>query len=136
MKHYSIPLSIGALALLSGCADSGKGSYRLPRLEGVQKPRNVIFILSDDHRYDFMGFTGAQPWLKTPGMDRMAHEGAYLQNAFVTTSLSSPSRASILTGMFSHCHTVVDNQAPLPEGLTFFPQYLQAAGYNTAFFGK
>jgi arylsulfatase A-like enzyme len=101
-----------------------------------RKPLNVVFILSDDHRYDYMGFMNTVPWLQTPCMDRMAREGAHIKNAFVTTSLSSPSRASILTGMYSHAHTVVDNSAPLPAGLTFFPEYLQKAGYQTAFFGK
>ncbi|GAA4305424.1 sulfatase [Compostibacter hankyongensis] len=97
---------------------------------------NVIFILSDDHRYDFMGFMHKVPGLKTPNMDRLALEGAHLQNAFVTTSLCSPSRASILTGQYAHTHTVVDNQAPMPKGLVFFPEYLQKAGYHTAFLGK
>ncbi len=100
------------------------------------KPLNVIFILSDDHRYDFMGFTGKVPWLQTPNMDKMAHEGIWIKNASVTTSLCSPSRASILTGMYAHKHTVVDNSSPLPPNLIFFPQYLQRAGYATAFFGK
>lgn len=101
-----------------------------------QNKYNVIFILSDDHRYDFMGFMNKVPGLNTPNMDFLAREGAHLQNAFVTTSLCSPSRASILTGQYAHTHTVVDNQAPLPEGLIFFPEYLQQAGYQTAFFGK
>src|SRR5690606_24985002 len=57
-------------------------------------------------------------------------------NSFVTTSLCSPSRASILTGEFSHVHTIVDNQAPAPTDLIYFPQYLQKAGYQTSFFGK
>ena len=52
-----------------------------------------------------MGFLGTIPWLETPAMDRMAREGAYVRNAFVTTSLSSPSRASILTGLYSHTIT-------------------------------
>jgi N-acetylglucosamine-6-sulfatase len=69
-------------------------------------------------------------------MDRMAEEGAHLANAFVSTSLCSPSRASILTGQYMHHHRVVDNQRPVPEGTTFFPQYLQDAGYETAFVGK
>jgi len=99
-------------------------------------PKNVIFILTDDHRFDFMGFTGKVPWLETPSMDRLAREGAYFPNTFVTTSLCSPSRASILTGQFSHTHTVVDNSAPAPESLIYFPQYLQKAGYETSFFGK
>jgi arylsulfatase A-like enzyme len=101
-----------------------------------KKPMNIIFILADDHRYDFMGFMKAVPGLETPGMDRMAKEGAHLKNAFVTTSLCSPSRASILTGAYAHTHTVVDNTAPLPANLTFFPQYLQKKGYKTAFMGK
>lgn len=110
-------------------------SLVLPTVPGTKK-MNVIFILSDDHRHDFMGFTGKIPWLQTPGMDRMAEEGAYFKNAFVTTALCSPSRASILTGQYSHVHTIVDNVAPEPTGLTYFPQYLQAAGYQTSFFGK
>jgi arylsulfatase A-like enzyme len=101
-----------------------------------KKPMNIIFILADDHRYDFMGFMNAVPGLETPGMDRMAKEGAHLKNAFVTTSLCSPSRASILTGQYAHTHTVVDNSAPLPGNLIFFPQYLQKKGYKTAFMGK
>lgn len=101
-----------------------------------EKKRNVIFILTDDHRYDYMGFTGKVPWLQTPNMDELAASGAWMRNAFVTTSLSSPSRASILTGMYSHEHTIVDNQAPDPGNLIFFPEYLQEAGYQTAFFGK
>jgi N-acetylglucosamine-6-sulfatase len=100
------------------------------------KARNIIFILSDDHRYDFMGFTGKVPGLKTPNLDRVANEGAHFQNAFVSTALCSPSRASILTGQYAHTHTVVDNQASAPSSLIYFPQYLQKAGYQTSFFGK
>lgn len=107
----------------------------LRRISG-KKQMNVIFILTDDHRYDFMGFTGKLPWLKTPAMDQMKEEGAYFKNSFVTTSLCSPSRASILTGQYSHVHTIVDNQAPAPADLIYFPQYLQKAGYQTSFFGK
>ncbi len=125
--------------VLISCAQTGKqedqASLNLKRIEGAS-PRNVIFILTDDHRFDFMGFTGKVPWLETPNMDRLAHEGAYFPNAYATTALCSPSRASILTGLYSHSHTVVDNIAPDPGNLTFFPQYLQRAGYATAFFGK
>ncbi|MBD2702700.1 sulfatase [Spirosoma sp. BT702] len=99
-------------------------------------PKNIIYILADDHRYDFMGFTGKVPGLKTPNLDRLASEGAHIPNAFVSTALCSPSRASILTGQYAHTHKVVDNFAPLTPGLKFFPQYLQKAGYKTAFLGK
>ena len=129
------------LGLISAFASCGSGSdnesaLRLPKLPDAGKPRNVVFILSDDHRYDYMGFTGRVPFLETPHFDRMYSEGAHFRNSFVTTALSSPSRASILTGLYPHQHTVVDNSAPVPEGLVFFPQYLQKVGYQTAFFGK
>ena len=99
--------------------------------------QNVVFILSDDHRYDLMGFMEEAPnWLETPSLDRLAAEGAHLKNAFVSTSLCSPSRASILTGQYMHHHRVVDNQREVPDGTVFFPSYLQAAGVQTAFVGK
>ncbi len=79
---------------------------------------------------------GAPEFLETPNMDRMARRGAHLQNAFVATSLCSPSRASILTGRYMHHHKIVDNQRPEPPGTVFFPSYLQKAGYKTAFVGK
>ena len=103
----------------------------------TQARPNIIFILSDDHRYDLMGFHPDSPeWLETPAMDRLANEGAHLSNAFVTTSLCSPSRASILTGQYMHHHRVVDNQRPVPKGTVFFPQYFQKSGYQTSYVGK
>ena len=122
----------------NGPEPAGQNEGNEPVAETIEgaTPRNVIFVLSDDHRYDFMGFTGKVPYLETPNMDRMAKEGAYCPNTFVTTSLCSPSRASILTGLYTHSHTVVDNQAPAPDDLIYFPQYLQAQGYETAFIGK
>jgi len=99
------------------------------------KPRNVVFILTDDHRYDAMGFMG-HPFIKTPHLDKLALNGVHLRNAFVTTSLCSPSRASILTGLYTHKHRVIDNNRAAPEGIVYFPQYLQKGGYNTAFIGK
>ncbi|HCD51478.1 MAG TPA: acetylglucosamine-6-sulfatase [Balneolaceae bacterium] len=103
----------------------------------AQKQKNIIFILSDDHRYDYMGFhENAPDFLQTPGMDKMAEEGAHISNAFVTTSLCSPSRASILTGQYAFRHGAVDNSNPIKEGTVYFPEFLQEAGYQTSFFGK
>lgn len=104
---------------------------------GNQQRRNVIFILSDDHRHDFMSFVrGAPTFLKTPNLDRMRARGAHVPNAFVTTALCSPSRASILTGKYAHRHGVVDNTSAIPKGTAFFPELLQRAGYRTAYIGK
>ena len=69
-------------------------------------------------------------------MDSMAANGVHLKNAMVTTSLCSPSRASILTGLYTTKHRVIDNNRLVPEGTVFFPQYLQTAGYETAYIGK
>jgi N-acetylglucosamine-6-sulfatase len=82
-----------------------------------------------------MGFMG-HPFLETPHLDRLARKGVHFENAFVTTSLCSPSRASILTGLYAHNHGVVDNYHPVDSSLVFFPQLLQEAGYETAFIGK
>ena len=100
------------------------------------KPRNILFILSDDHRYDAMGFLKGQKFLETPHLDSLARDGVHCKNAFVTTALCSPSRASILTGKYAHQHKIVDNNTPIPAGTAFFPQLLQKAGYTTSFFGK
>ena len=104
------------------------------RIAGA-KPRNVVFILTDDHRYDAMSFMG-HPIAQTPQMDAMAQNGVHLKNAFVTTALCSPSRASILTGLYTFRHRVIDNNRAVPAGSIFFPQYLRQAGYATAFIGK
>src|SRR5690606_17912244 len=93
-------------------------------------PRNIVFILADDHRYDAMGFLG-HPFVQTPHMDRMAKGGAHVRNAFVTTALCSPSRASILTGTYAHRHGVVDNFTSIPPGLPNVGEYLQQATYQT-----
>ena len=98
-------------------------------------PKNIVFILTDDHRYDAMEFMG-HPFMKTPHLDSIAAEGVHLKNAFVTTSLCSPSRASILTGLYTHKHRVIDNQRLEPDNIVYFSEYLQKAGYNTSFFGK
>ncbi len=106
----------------------------LPAQSADERP-NMLVILTDDQRYDAMGCMD-HPFLETPHMDRIAKEGVHFKNAVVTTSLCSPSRASILTGMYVHNHRVVDNYNPIPEGLTYFPKYLQESGYETAFVGK
>ena len=119
-----------ALVLLIATAANVEAQDRVAK-------RNIVFILSDDHRYDFMGFHPSAPeFLETPSLDRMAAQGAHLQNAFVTTSLCSPSRASILTGQYAFRHGVVDNNRMIQQGEVFFPQLLQKAGYRTAFMGK
>jgi len=136
MKHRIAPFVLTASIFSLAFADvvPVPNSVISQKIEG-SKPRNVVFILSDDHRYDAMSFMG-HAFAKTPHMDAMAKNGVHLKNAFVTTSLCSPSRASILTGLYTFRHRVIDNQRPVPKDTQFFPQYLQKAGYKTGFVGK
>ena len=80
MKTFNYVVAAISLAGCNSAAHADPTKLKSP--EGNQKPRNVVFILSDDHRYDYMGFMGKVPWLKTPNMDRMAAEGAHIKNAF------------------------------------------------------
>ncbi len=104
-------------------------------MDGAARRPNVLLILTDDQRADALG-VGGNKHLKTPHIDRLAHEGVLFKNAFCTTSLCSPSRASILSGRYAHSHGVVDNFTEYPHDLPSFPRVLQAAGYDTAYIGK
>lgn len=122
-------LGAGAAALalgdVLGCARGG----------GARQP-NILLVLTDDVRHDALGCAG-DPRLQTPHLDRLAGEGVRFSNAFVTTSLCSPSRASMLTGCYAHRHGVLDNVSRDPDrSCPTFAQVLQQAGYETAWFGK
>ncbi|MCA9186190.1 MAG: sulfatase [Planctomycetales bacterium] len=96
---------------------------------------NVVVVLCDDIRWNAMSCAG-HPHLVTPNIDQLAHEGVFFENMFCTTSLCSPSRASILSGLYAHVHGVTDNFTDYPPTLASFPRQLQAAGYETAYVGK
>ena len=100
----------------------------------VPGPRNLVLIVTDDQRFDALG--SVDDYFETPHLDRLLAEGVHFENAFVTTSLCSPSRASILSGQYAHRHQVLDNSTGMPEEIPTFPQALSAAGYETAFVGK
>lgn len=106
-----------------------------PTSHAQQQKRNIIFIFIDDMRFDSMSCMN-HPFLETPNLDRLAANGMMFNNAFVTTSLCSPSRASILSGQYAHVHGVMNNSTALPEGTATFPIELQKNGYETGFIGK
>jgi N-acetylglucosamine-6-sulfatase len=119
-------LSVLALALIGSS---------LAAAPAPGSPPNVLVILTDDQRWDCLGCAG-HPHLKTPHIDRLAAEGVRFANAFCTTALCSPSRASILSGLYAHAHGVTNNFTEYPTTLASFPRQLQAAGYETAYLGK
>src|SRR3954471_10308088 len=98
---------------------------------------NFILFLTDDQRADCLGVAG-HPLVKTPNIDRLASEGVYFKNAFVTTSICCISRASYMTGLLCRHHQVGDFNTPLPPDILAksFPALLKKAGYRTACFGK
>jgi N-acetylglucosamine-6-sulfatase len=109
-----------------------------PAPAATKRP-NIIFILTDDQRWDALGCAG-HPFLKTPNLDRLRNEGVLFKNAFVTTSLCSPSRASFLTGTYVHTHGVIGNEVaahdPDWDKTPSFAMLLQKAGYRTGYIGK
>jgi len=124
-RDFLRAIGIGVAAVAAGCQSV---------VRGMRRP-NVVFILTDDQRWDNMGCAG-HPFLKTPNIDRLAAEGVMFRNAFVTTSLCSPSRASFLSGLYAHSHGVIDNFTDYPARMTSFPMRLKEEGYETAYVGK
>ena len=98
---------------------------------------NLLFVLSDDQRNDFLGSAG-HPFLQTPHLDALAERGTRFENAFVTTSICAASRATILTGLYETGHGFTFGTPPLEadELAASYPALLRQAGYRTGFFGK
>ncbi len=94
-------------------------------------------IIADDMARDLFGPGHRFPFFALPNLDRLAARGVLFDRAFVTTSLCSPSRATMLSGLYAHTHGVLGNEArDLSPGTVTYPQLLQQAGYKTAFVGK
>ena len=104
----------GATAALPGCVHCAVGERHRGR-------PNVLFLMTDEQHYRSLSITGS-PYIRTPHMDRIAREGALFENATCVTPYCSPSRASILTGLYPHRHRrLLDvmrrNGDPLAESL-------------------
>ena len=102
-----------------------------------RKKPNFIVVLIDDLRFDELGICG-HPFMKTPHIDRIGHEGAMFTSAFHTTPLCSPNRASIITGQYASRHGIIDNVARDAHShrLPNYHGILQRLGYETAHVGK
>jgi arylsulfatase A-like enzyme len=111
-----------------------------PRTHGGQggsdRP-NILFVLTDDQRFDAMGCAG-NPIIQTPNVDRLAGGGVRFEQAFVTTPICAASRVSILTGTFERTHTYTFTKPPLGRAFVeiSYPVLLRRAGYRTGFVGK
>ncbi|MBU0515815.1 MAG: sulfatase [Proteobacteria bacterium] len=125
-----------AIKMSGGLLAAGLAGLTRPGLtRGAGSPPNVIFILSDDHRWDCLGKM-KHAVVETPHLDGLCRQGVHFQNAFVTTSLCSPSRASFLTGQYAHTHGVRNNLTPWSNSNVTFLEILKQEGYDTSFIGK
>lgn len=109
---------------------------------------NIIVIIADDQRWDATAFmqsrmgdigrTARFPWLAgtTPNLNRLSNEGIHFDNAFTVFSTCSPSRATMLTGVYPHIHGVTDNSTDFPIDSTTYASLLKVDGYATGYFGK
>jgi arylsulfatase A-like enzyme len=103
-------------------------------VNGQQRP-NILLIFSDDHAYQATSIYGNK-LVQTPNIDRIAREGARLTNNFVTNSICGPSRATLLTGKYSHINGYRLNEKKFDFSQQVFPALLQQTGYQTAWIGK
>jgi arylsulfatase A-like enzyme len=116
-------LSILLLAVISAWTTAldamGTDSSGIAPPDGGQKPAgppNVVLIIADDMAWTDYGFMG-HPQVRTPRLDRLASQSLLFRRGYVTTSLCSPSLASILTGQYPHQHKITSNDPPLPPGV-------------------
>ena len=117
---------MGTMALGAGPLQSAAAAHR----------PNFIFMTTDGHRPDALSLNG-NSILRTPNFDRIGREGMQFTNSFVVNALCLPSRATVLTGLYSHNTGCVDNQArQIPKDVPLFTDMLQEAGYEVALFGK
>ncbi|HEX3626078.1 MAG TPA: sulfatase [Verrucomicrobiae bacterium] len=133
-RRLFLKMSAGALGGLA-LGQGSLGNIVSNAASGERKP-NLVFFLGEGLRWDEFSCMG-NPILKTPNMDRLAHEGIIFKNTFVTNALCLPSRASILTGLYSHTTGAIDNRdRPIPQKFPLVSELLREAGYEVAFFGK
>jgi len=120
--------SLGLALLFASCVAAAPQKL-------TRKRPNIVVILADDHAAHAIGAYGGAN-ARTPNLDRLAREGLRFDNAFCGNSICAPSRASILTGVHSHVHGVIDNAAVFDGAQPTFAKALHDAGYRTALFGK
>lgn len=122
---FAIALVVGAV-ILAACA---------PQEPVAPTSPNILFVFADDHAYQAISAYGSRI-NRTPNLDRLGESGMIFDRALVTNSICAPSRAVILTGMYSHLNGVLDNRLEFDGSQQTFPKLLQAAGYQTAMIGK
>ncbi len=110
-------------------------SCNTPVTEERDSPPNLVLIIADDMAWNDCGAYG-HPTIRTPNLDKLATEGMRFDNAFLTTSSCSPSRTSMITGMYPHNTDAEQLHWPLPGDKKTFVEVLKQNGYWTGLAGK
>ncbi len=97
--------------------------------------KNIVIIMGDQHRCDCIGAYGNRD-IQTPNLDKLAEDGVLYQEHYTTYPVCTPSRYSMLSGLYTHQHMGWDNHCTLPAGLPTYPRIFSAHGYRTAAIGK
>jgi len=132
-KHYLYLLPLFFIAFTS-CMEKNNSTGKEKENQNRKKP-NIIVIISDDHAYQAISAYGSS-LIQTPNIDKIANEGALMEQARVTNSICSPSRAVVLTGKYSHMNGLKDNGTYFDADQEIFPKILRRNGYKTAMIGK
>ena len=136
-REFLRQAGIGMLGMIAGGAAAANGGPR------PKRPPNFLFVLTDQQRWDAVGAYGNR-YVHTPNLDRMARNGVRFANSYVAQAVCSPSRASIMSGLYPTSHLVIDNVYGIDD-VTSMPEYnmavtwpllLQKAGYRTGWIGK
>ncbi|RTE53892.1 DUF4976 domain-containing protein [Arenibacter aquaticus] len=130
-------MKVRAVAVFLFCACTLVLKAQKSGQEQNQKKPNIIFILTDDQRFDALGYSGNK-LISTPEMDKLAKEGTYFENAMVTTPICAASRASILTGLYERTHNYNFKTGNIRDSYmaNSYPTLLKKNGYVTGFYGK
>ncbi|MBI3681047.1 MAG: sulfatase-like hydrolase/transferase [Acidobacteria bacterium] len=114
---------------------AGTAAPSVSLAQARSRPKNVLFLLSDQHRPDGLGLLG-NPSARTPNLDELARSGTRFSSAYCTNPVCTPSRASILTGLYTHIHRTYTNATPWPFEIKTMAHHFSRAGYISGLIGK
>jgi N-acetylglucosamine-6-sulfatase len=125
-------VAVSVLACLTGC-----GHAVAPTPPETRGRPNFVVVIADDMAYGLFGPGKRFPFVNLPHLEALSSRAAFFDRAMVTTSLCSPSRATLLSGLYAHRHGVPGNESiDISPDIPTYPQILRASGYETAYVGK
>jgi len=131
-------LAVAIVSALTACGTNQELTAQQPLVTEAKKKLNILYIMSDDHTRQGIGVYGGllASLNPTPTIDALASEGTRFDNVFVTNSICTPSRASIITGQYSQTNGALDLDGKIGVEKQYLPKLMSQAGYETAMIGK